>query len=171
MGFLREILTLNKRVSHKTNPRTESAIKILTNGLNMTEVTANTVGAFGKMIFEVSSLKVKTLKDVKRTTKARYATHDIVGQKSMLEFLGTAPDEITFDMQWNEDLGVDIEEEMGNLLDMQRSGDANYLFLGTHAYGTYKWVIESVTFNHEYADKYGNPYFMTASVTLKEQRQ
>lgn len=155
---MKEVLKMSKRSGDWTRTENDRIIRDLT----------NSPGRFGRVLFTVSSEKVRTLKDMKRTAKARYATHDIVGQKSKVEFLGLAPDEITFDVQLNADLGLDVMEEMSTLLDMLRNGESSTLIIGDHAYGQKRWVLESVTFNHEYSDKEGKPLFVTASLTLKE---
>lgn len=167
MSFLQEIMVLKSKIPHKTNPQIEAALKVA-NGLWGEDPEIKTVGAFGTLVFEVSTLKVETLRNVKRQSKARYATHEIVGRKSVLEYVGLEPDEITFEMQLNEGLGVNVQSEIGKLLEMLRSGESNYLILGTHAYGEYKWVLETVTINEEYADERGNVEMATANVTLKE---
>lgn len=168
MNFLKEILRLKDSVNHRTNPTIETALRLITELAGLNEVGINTVGAYGDVIFEVSTLKVETLRNMKRKARARYATHEIVGRKSVLEYIGLEPDEITFEMQLNESLGVDVQKEQSKLLSMLRSGEANYLILGTHAYGEYKWVISDLEMEHEYADRAGEPMVMTVSVTLKE---
>ena len=109
--FLRQVLTLKGKVPHQSNPYVESALKLIEEYYELTP-EGNVIGAIGDVVFEVSSKKVETLRDMKRQARGRYATHEIVGRKSVLEFLGLEPDEITFSMQLNADLGVDIQLEL-----------------------------------------------------------
>lgn len=64
------------------------------------------IGSLGDIVFEVSSSKVVTFKDYKRTTKARFQSHDIIGQKPILEYLGPDGEEISFTMQFSISLDV-----------------------------------------------------------------
>ncbi len=168
MDFLREVYKLKDKVPHKSNPYVETALKLLEEKLGWLDINDNIIGVLGDVVFEVSSRKVETLRDFKRQARARYATHDIVGGKSVIEFLGTEPDEITFAMQLSADLGVDVQEELVKLLEMLRNGDANYLILGGWAHGKNKWVVSGLEFKIEHTDGWGLPVLVTADVTLKE---
>lgn len=168
MSYFRAIVDLVNQLPHQTNPRVEQSLKEIGERLGLTEEFPNVVGAFGDVVFEASSIKIETLKDLKRKMRARYATHDVVGQKSVLEFVGLEPDEITFTMQLNADLGVNINRELEKLFAMLRSGESNYLILGASAYGQYQWVITDLSIDHRYADRQGNPYFAEVDITLKE---
>ena len=168
MDFLREIYKLKDKVPHKSNPYVETALRVMEEWLGWTELNDNIIGVYGDVVFEVSTMKVETLREFKRQARGRYATHDIVGGKSIIEFLGTEPDEITFTMQLSADLGVDIKEELVKLLEMLRNGDANYLILGGWAHGKNKWALTTLDFRIEHTDGWGEPVFVTADVTLKE---
>ena len=168
MDFLRTIIGLRNKVPRKTNPAIELALDALEEHLGMNLKEPNVIGAFGDVVFEVSSMKVETMSDMRRQARGRYATHEIVGGKSVLEFLGTEPDEITFTMQLNADLGVDINEELGLLLELQRTGEPNYLIMGGKAHGVNQWCLTGLEMKTEYTDGDGRPLVMTVEVTLKE---
>ncbi len=102
------------------------------------------VGAIGDVLFEVSSFRVLTYKDFKRSTKIRIAKHEIIGQTPLLEFLGQDVEEVAFKVQLHSGLGVNPWNEYVKLLELCRNGEANYLIIATHAFGRYKWLIESV---------------------------
>ena len=67
--------------------------------------------ALGNIVFEVSSRKVRTFRDLKRTHKARFATHNLIGNKPMLEYIGPDVAEITFTMQLSASLGINPTAE------------------------------------------------------------
>ena len=165
MNFLREVLPLKAILPQDKQSELDA---ILESELVSQLIGRRTLGIFGGIKFEVSTLKVMTLRDLKRKARGRYATHEVFGHKSTLEFVGLEPDEITFDVQLMKRLGVDVQEEMWKMLDLVRGGQAHYLILGTHAYGQYKWVLESADFRHEYSDEQGDPTLVTATLTLKE---
>ena len=166
--FFGTVLALKKVIPHVTNPVIETAIGRIADMYGLNEESANVVGAYGDVVFEASSLKIETVKDVKRSVKAKYATHDIVGHKSRLEFVGLEPDEITFTMQLNRDLGVNVDGEITKLLNMLRTGEANYLILGNRAWGQGQWVLTSLSIDYKYSDREGNPLYAEADVTMKE---
>lgn len=59
-----------------------------------------TIGNLGSLItFEVSSDKVQTFSNFRRSVSARWAQHDIIGRKSKSEYLGKNPQEITFEIK------------------------------------------------------------------------
>ena len=53
------------------------------------------IGALGEIQFECSSELVRTFKDYKRESKARYATHNLLMKKPALEYLGADAGEIS----------------------------------------------------------------------------
>ena len=165
--FLRQVLTLKGKVPHQSNPYIESALKLIEDYYELTP-EGNVIGAIGDVVFEVSSKKVETLKDLKRQARGRYATHEIVGRKSVIEFLGLEPDEITFTMQLNADLGVNIQTEIAKLLDMVRTGEENYLIVGGRALGEGQWSITEMSYKVDYTDGWGEPTLVTVELTLKE---
>ena len=167
MEFLREVLALKAKVPHKSNPYIESALKLVEEYYGLTPA-GNVIGALGDVIFEVSSEKVETLRDVKRQSRARLATHEIVAGKSVLEFLGLEPDEITFTMQLNADLGVDVRAEHTRLLNMLREGEPQWLVLGGRALGQGRWYVTELTARTEHTDGWGLATFVTLDVTLRE---
>ena len=167
MEFLRQVLKLKSKVPHQSNPYIEGALKLAEEYFGLLP-EGNVVGAFGDVVFEVSSLKVETLRDLRRQSKGRYATHEIIGRKSVVDFLGVEPDEITFTMQLNADLGVDIRAEQKKLLDMLRDGEAQYLVVGGRALGQGRWYLTGLESKVEYTDGRGWATFMTVEATLRE---
>ena len=162
MGFLREIQVLKDgiRTNVSRGDKFQDVRVFIGNG--------KVLGGYGDVIFEVSSLKVETLMELKRKMKGRYATHEVVGQKSRLEYVGMEPDEITFKMQLHAGLGVNVEAEMEKMMKKLRSGESNYLIFGQHAYGQYKWVLTDLNIDYEYEDRNGAPYYVTMELTLRE---
>lgn len=105
------------------------------------------IGAFGDLVFEVSNFKVVTFDDFKRTTKAKFAEHNIILEKAKLEFLYSELEEITFTMIFLNSLGVNPFDEVQKARVMCKTGEANFLIIGNHAYGENAWVITDMTEN------------------------
>ena len=168
MNYLRDIITLKSKVPHKTNPIIETALNLVSAYSGLGGATQRVIGAYGGLVFEVSSEKVRTLRDLKRQSRARYATHDLIGQKSILEFLGLEPDEVSFTVQLNADLGISVSAELWSLLDLLRDGEPQYLVLGGHVYGQGRWALTEMSYTVDYADHTGAPIFATVDMKLKE---
>ena len=103
------------------------------------------IGAFGDTVFEVSMLKVLTFDGFKRTVKAKYASHEIIGRPAVLEFVGRELEEFTLTIKLMSNLGVTPEEEALKLREMCQQGEPNFLIIGETVYGENELVITDVT--------------------------
>lgn len=126
------------------------------------------IGSLGDIVFEVSSRKVRTFKDYKRNTKAKYASHEIIGQKPILEFVAPEGEEITFTMQFSLQMGVDPTKEADKVRELCEKGMAMYFVLCNAVIGENQWVIESVGESAETIDNNGRVIVSQIEVTLKE---
>lgn len=126
------------------------------------------IGSLGDIVFEVSSRKVRTFKDFKRKTKARYASHEIIGQKPILEFVGPDGEEITFIMQFSLSLGINPQEETDKLREICEEGTAMYFVLCNTVIGANQWIVESVGESVDTIDNNGRVVVTQVEVTLKE---
>lgn len=125
------------------------------------------VGCLGDVIFTVSRSVVRTLDNMTWSGSARYATHERHLTHALTEFTGLDPDKITFDILLSADLGVDPIAEVVKLWNIERSGRAVPLTVGTKGYGKYRWNI----LKHEMKMKtfYGNGDVHTATVSVSLQ--
>lgn len=125
------------------------------------------VGCLGDVIFTVSRSVVRTLENMTWSGSARYATHERHLTHALTEFTGLDPDKITFDILLSADLGVDPIAEVVKLWNIERSGRAVPLTVGTKGYGKYRWNI----LKHEMKMKtfYGNGDVHTATVSVSLQ--
>lgn len=64
------------------------------------------VGIFGKLPFLCSSAVTFTFKDLSVSRSARWATHEIIGKKPVLEYIGPGLTEVSFNIQLNSMLGT-----------------------------------------------------------------
>ena len=126
------------------------------------------VGCLGDVIFTVSRSVVRTLDNMTWSGSARYATHERHLTNALTEFTGLDPDKITFDITLCSDLGVDPITEVVKIWNIERSGKAVPLTIGTKGYGKYRWNITK----HETKAKAhfinGDIHTATVSVSLQE---
>lgn len=59
------------------------------------------VGLFGKLPFLCSSAVTFTFKDLSVSRSVRWATHEIIGKKPVLEYIGPGLTEVSFNIQLN----------------------------------------------------------------------
>ena len=126
------------------------------------------LGAFGDLVFEVSSFKVLTYDDYKRETKARYAKHELINQTTVLEYLGAEPEEISFKMTFTTALKVNPAAEAEKVRQMCLDGVTDYLILGNAVVGENLWVIESVSEAAQSWDNKGNILASEVNVKMLE---
>lgn len=126
------------------------------------------VGVLGDVTFQVSDQTVHTLSNWQWSGSARYATHNRHGYHALTEFTGLDPDQITFDLQLFQELGVDPMTEIVKLWKYEREGTAVPLTIGQHCYGKYRWTIISHEMQIDNTDKEGNLKGAVVSVTLQE---
>ena len=126
------------------------------------------IGALGSIVFEVSSRKVRTFKDMKRTNKARYTAHEIIGRKPLLEFIGPDVAEISFTMQLSASLGINPTAEADKVRNLCEGGNAMYFVLCNQTVGRNQWVIESVGESVDTIDNNGRVIMTQIEVALKE---
>lgn len=126
------------------------------------------IGSFGDIIFEASNDKIATVNDFIRSCTGRWGTHDTIGKKSKLEYIGPGVDEISFSMYFSVSFGVNPRNEMNRLLIKSRAGEAETLIIGGLALGVHKWIIESVKQSWLTFDGQGNLWVGQADVVMKE---
>ncbi len=126
------------------------------------------IGSLGDIVFTVTTDEVRTFRDYKRSTKARFTTHEIIGKKPLIEFIAPDGEEITFAMQFHVGLGVSPAEETAKLRELCEKGEPMYLIFGNEAVGAHMWVIESVGESAERVDHGGRILVTQVEITLKE---
>lgn len=129
------------------------------------------VGAFGDLVFEVSSERVFTFDDYQRDSKARYAKHDLVNEVPALEFLGRDLEEVSFTMKFSRRLGVNPRRCAEELRRMCHEGEAKFLVINCKLIGENRWVIESFSEMGKAFDGWGRLLFSEVKVKLKEYRE
>lgn len=125
-----------------------------------------TIGTLGDIVFSVSRKQVNTFDGLKWDSSAKYATHDRHLKDTLLEFVGTDADKISFSMYFSIFLGVDPMAEIVKLLNAERTGKVMRLVIGTKAYGKNKWVITGTSKDLERFDNKGNLLIAKVNVSL-----
>ena len=127
------------------------------------------IGSLGEVAFEVSGPdKIFTVSNLSRNISAKYAEHEVIGTKPLLELTGAALQTISFDIQISSDWGHNPADEIDKLIKYCESGAVLTFILGNGPIGENKWVIESISENAEWFDGVGNITYAKASISLNE---
>lgn len=124
------------------------------------------IGSFGEVTFTVSSREVKTFRDLIRTTKSRFAQHNLLLQKPALEFLGSDLTEITFKIQLLKELCDDVAYNADKIRYMCEKGDDYALVIGSDVIG--RFVVEQVKETLQIVSGNGEIIVEELELTLKE---
>ena len=99
------------------------------------------VGFLGTIPFVASRGYVRTFDDYKRQGEARWAEHEILGEKPLSEFLGENLEEISFTMLFRKDQGVNPQSEVNTLKELRDGGTPVPLVLGFKVIGDGLWTV------------------------------
>ncbi len=141
---------------------------LLTSLSRLNAATSN-LGTLGDISFHVSSSNdIYTYDNFSRSASSRTTSHDIIGEKSLTEYLGPGLQTISFTLKLNAQWGVNPLTEIERLIDYCESGTVLMFTMGNKRVGENRWLIESVDTTAKYYDFQGNILSAEASVKLKE---
>lgn len=124
------------------------------------------IGSFGDVPFVTSASTLRTFENLSRSYKARYARHEVIGKKPVLEFIG--PDTITIPLNIRLDItkGVNPASEIDNLTAKMDSGTDEALVIGNKYLG--QFVIQSIDEADRFIDNRGVVRIANLAISLEE---
>ena len=125
---------------------------------------------WGDITFRVNSEQVFSFRKMKRSYSARWATHNVIGEKPRTEFQGPGMDEISIEVILDAELGVKPRSLMKKFRNAAKKGEIHYFYVGGKKVVTGKLYIESGTENWNEIWNGGELVRATASLTFKEYR-
>lgn len=126
------------------------------------------VGSLGSIIFMTSSQVVNTFHDYSRESSGRWAKHEIIGKKPVMEFLGPDTEKISFKMLIRRDRGISPREELKQLREYRDKGAVLPLIIGGNVVGDNFWVVESIGEAVNYWNSLGGILSVSVDVSLSE---
>ena len=132
------------------------------------------VGALGNITFQIGTNEelelngTLTHRDLQFSANGRYATHELIGRKSIVESTGRKPSEVSFSMTVSTFLGTSVKDTLNELRSMVANGYAVPLVIGNEPIGDYRWVVEEYTVKGEYYDRAGALISADVQVRLLE---
>lgn len=126
------------------------------------------IGAFGPIVFSVSSLRVLTPNNLSRTVGKRTATHDVIKGKPITEYLGPDLQTFSFDITLRAEYGVKPRTMLDELADMAEDGVAYPLQIGGKPVGKNLWCLNSVSESWDNLYSKGELSEATVKISLTE---
>lgn len=123
------------------------------------------IGNLGKLIvFEVSSDKVLTFRNMKKTVKGRWTTHAVIGNKPVSEFLGPDQGAISLDVYLTVNHGVKPRSTIEKIEKAIENGTPYPLVIGGKKVGSHQWVITDMS--ETWGDIIMDGQLVSANLTL-----
>lgn len=125
-----------------------------------------TIGSFGPVTFTASEQQVRTFSGFQRQRKARFARHDVINSKPLIEYTGDDLDTVSLDMRFDVALGVNPRTELETLSAIKEAGEAYPLVIGGTVLADY--VITDMSEDWRRIDGRGNVLIASVNVQLLE---
>lgn len=126
------------------------------------------VGSMGDIPFVVSYGKIRTFSDYGRSGSGRWAKHDLIGRKPVMEFLGPDVEKVSMKIQLCTDHGINPESELERLRKMRDTGAVFPFILGGAPVSDNYWLLEDIGENVSYWRAGGKILSVSVDITLTE---
>lgn len=125
-------------------------------------------GSMGDIPFVVTYGKIRTFSDYGRSGSGRWAKHDLIGRKPVMEFLGPDVEKVSMKIQLRTDHGINPESELGRLRKMRDTGAVFPFILGGAPVSDNYWLLEDIGENVSYWRAGGKILSVSVDITLTE---
>lgn len=126
------------------------------------------IGSMGDIPFVVSYGKIRTFSDYGRSGSGRWAKHDLIGRKPVMEFLGPDVEKVSMKIQLRTDHGINPESELERLRKMRDTGAVFPFILGGAPVSDNYWLLEDIGENVSYWRAGGKILSVSVDITLTE---
>lgn len=126
------------------------------------------VGSMGDIPFVVTYGKIRTFSDYGRSGSGRWAKHDLISRKPVMEFLGPDVEKVSMKIQLRTDHGINPESELGRLRKMRDTGAVFPFILGGAPVSDNYWLLEDIGENVSYWRAGGKILSVSVDITLTE---
>lgn len=126
------------------------------------------IGSMGDIPFVVTYGKIRTFSDYGRSGSGRWAKHDLIGRKPVMEFLGPDVEKVSMKIQLRTDHGINPESELGRLRKMRDTGAVFPFILGGAPVSDNYWLLEDIGENVSYWRAGGKILSVSVDITLTE---
>lgn len=127
-----------------------------------------TVGSLGGIIFNVSSRRIVSFGNYKRSRGVNVSNHNIIAGLSKKEYTGLPGEQITLDIQLLAQLNSRPEAILKKLRTIRDTGQVVNFILGGKPVSQNKWLLTQVDESVTHWKKRGDILVANASITLEE---
>lgn len=124
------------------------------------------LGMYGMVPFVCSDSVMLTFRDLKVSRQSRYASHEVFGQKPVLEFVGESADTVSFSVRLDSEYGMVPSVALVLLDKLRLQHKAQALVIGGEYFGTF--VLESVGETRRFHNGWGVCTVAEADLNLLE---
>ncbi|WP_294446295.1 phage tail protein [uncultured Mailhella sp.] len=124
------------------------------------------IGTFGTLPFVCSSAFVLTFDGLSRELSVRWAQHDVIGAKPVMEYIGPDLASISMTIRFDSTLGLAPLLGLKKLKGMLEDGTARALIIGGEYFG--RFIMESVSEERRHHTGFGVCQVAEAKISLKE---
>lgn len=124
------------------------------------------LGVFGEVPFVCAYDKVFTFNDLSRSRSVRWAKHDVIGAKPVLEYVGPELDKVSLKIRFDTSLNMPPAAGLLMLKKLTDDHEAKALVIGGEYVG--RFVIESVTETRRHHTGAGVCIVAEAAIELTE---
>ena len=103
------------------------------------------IASFAGLVFRVSEEKALAFKDAKQEIGGRWSSHEIIGSRPKMEFLGPDIRTITLSTIVDVQLGYKPHAVLKKINKMAEEGKVGTIVIGTHKIGKKKWKLEKAS--------------------------
>ena len=129
-----------------------------------------TIARWGDITFRVNSEQVFSFRKMKRSYSARWAAHNIPGERPIMEFQGPNMDEISIEVILDAEMGVNPRAAMRMFRTAAKQGKVHYFYVGGSKVVARKLYISAGTENWNEIWSGGELVRATATLTFNEYR-
>lgn len=129
-----------------------------------------TLAKWGSTQFKVNADELLTFRNMKRTYSSRWVSHNVVGDRPKMEFMGPDMDQITIEVILDAEFGVNPRREMRKFREAAMRGEVNNFYVGGRKVSSHPLYIESGSEDWNEIWNQGELVRATASITFSEYR-
>lgn len=131
---------ISSLISGVTGAASLAALKSIT---SKTAFKGAAIGSLGQLPFVCSRKKVLTFTDLSRDNAVRWAKHDVIGRKPVLEYIGEDTSTISLTIRLDIALGAPPLIYLNRLYRMMKNGEYKTFIVGGEYIGRY--VIKNIS--------------------------
>lgn len=124
------------------------------------------IGTFGMVTFVCAFDKVFTFKDLTRSRSVRWAKHDVIGAKPVLEYIGPELDKVSLKVRFDTSLNMPPAVGLLGLKKLTDGHESHALTIGGEYVG--RFVIDSVSETRRHHTGAGICLVAEATIELTE---